>query len=1044
VGLRAFEADEWDRFFARSTWTKIVIANVVASRLTLLYGESGVGKTSLLQAGVEHELSESAANGGGGRGRSRLVPVVFRTWQGDPVVPLIARVWQASGSGGAPPETLLEALRSVAQERSCRVVLILDQFEEYLLYHGDHEGRDSLPAQLAPLLEEPRLAAAVLISIREDALSRLDSFKRAIPRLYDNLLHLERVDRASATEAITGPIDWYNRQGIHGEPVEIEPPLVERILGISAAGNGDAAGGATVEFAYLQLILERLWAEAQEHGTARLGLDLLERVPGGADEIVRDHVRRAVDELADEDRDLAAEVFRYLVTPSGAKIAYTVSDLAGLTAADPDRLERLVGVLSAQDTRILRPVGVLGSRGVESGVEIYHDKLAGPILAWRAEHLEQRAREHARAEERERAQLEKEEAERERKRRLRRIGLIAGLAALLILLFLGVQLLLQLNRNNELERSSRLANASAVQLDRDPELSVLLAKEAVEEDAREATVEALRAALVESRVRRVLPPAGRRPDLNSMALAPDDRTLVTGSNDGSVRIWDVATGELRAGPIPGPLKRAVSDLEISRFGDRFLTTVGATVDVRSLSDGELIDRVRAPGAQSAVDDADFNKDGTRVALAYLDGALLTWRSRPGDDPVTELGSVRKKATSVAISPDGRRVIATGEHEAKVFETGPSRKRGRRLVPSAVATASFSRDGEHVALVGLDGSVWLWDGKRGRRPRRLGRHAAAVNQVSFDSSGELVATGSMDQTARVWDVDSGRLLSVLGGHTSGLRGLAFSRDGRRLATTSIDGTVRLWLSTSGRQILVLRGHTGPVQRVFFAANGLVASLSRNERRARVWEIDPGRTAVADPSLEPDEPARPVSSAESAEGDVKAVAKDNTVRVSKLSTGTALATPAHVGVRHLAFSPDGLALVTSGHDSARVWDARTGRALAVLGEGANAVLSSTFSPDPQGRFVLDVSDDGCARLWLWGVGGGALAGRFPREGCDPDRAIRAARFDSSGGELIFTDDRGEVSTYECEVCGGADELLALASRRVTRELTPAEKETFGVED
>ena len=207
-------------------------------------------------------------------------------------------------------------------------------------------------------------------------------------------------------------------------------------------------------------------------------------MPGGADEIVRDHVRRAVDELADEDRDLAAEVFRYLVTPSGAKIAYTVSDLAGLTGADPDRLERLAGVLSAQDTRIRATSGRARLTDVESGVEIYHDKLAGPILAWRAEHLEQRARENARAEERQRAQIEKEEAERERKRRLRRIGLIAGLAALLILLFLGVQLLLQLNRNNELERSSRLANASAVQLDRDPELSVLLAKEAVEEDSR--------------------------------------------------------------------------------------------------------------------------------------------------------------------------------------------------------------------------------------------------------------------------------------------------------------------------------------------------------------------------------------------------------------------------------------------------------------------------------------------------------------------------------------------------------------------------------
>ena len=358
-----------------------------------------------------------------------------------------------------------------------------------------------------------------------------------------------------------------------------------------------------------------------------------------------------------------------------------------------------------------------------------------------------------------------------------------------------------------------------------------------------------------------------------------------------------------------------------------------------------------------------------MALAYQDGALLTWRSRPGDDPVTELGSVREKATSVAISPDGRRVVATGEHEAKVFETGPPRKRGRRIVPSAVATASFSRDGEHVALAGLDGSVWLWDGKQ-RRPRRLGRHAAAVNQVSFDSDGDLLATGSMDQTARVWDVDSGRLVSVLGGHTSGLRGLAFSLDGRRLATTSIDGTVRVWLSTSGRQILVLRGH-GPVQRVFFAGNGLVASLSRNEGRARVWEIDPGRTAVPDPSLGPDEPARRVSTAESAEGDVKAVAKDNTVRVSKLSTGAALATPAHVGVRHLAFSPDGLALVTSGHDSARVWDTRT-KTRWPCSERVRTRCSARPSPPTRGAASCSTSQTTAAP----GCGSGeSAAGRSP---------------------------------------------------------------------
>ncbi len=99
---------------------------------------------------------------------------------------------------------------------------------------------------------------------------------------------------------------------------------------------------------------------------------------------------------------------------------------------------------------------------------------------------------------------------------------------------------------------------------------------------------------------------------------------------------------------------------------------------------------------------------------------------------------------------------------------------------------------------------------------------------------------------------------------------------------------------------------------------------------------------------------------------------------------------------------------------------------------------------GRFVLNISNDGCARLWLWGVGGGALAGRFPGLECSAENPISAARFDADGDKLIFTDANDRVSTYDCAVCGGADDLLALADRRVTRELTPAERETYGVED
>ena len=153
--------------------------------------------------------------------------------------------------------------------------------------------------------------------------------------------------------------------------------------------------------------------------------------------------------------------------------------------------------------------------------------------------------------------------------------------------------------------------------------------------------------------------------------------------------------------------------------------------------------------------------------------------------------------------------------------------------------------------------------------------------------------------------------------------------------------------------------------------------------------------------------------------------------------------HTGSRDVEFSPDGGAIVTSGGDSARVWDPRTGRALAVLGEHARPVLRSTFSPDERGRFVLEVSRDGCARLWLWGVGGGALAARFPRVPCQElvrrrDERIVSARFASGGREIVLTDQAGRVRVYDCRICGGADELMALARQRLALARSGAGRE------
>src|SRR5262249_4041585 len=138
----------------------------------------------------------------------------------------------------------------------------------------------------------------------------------------------------------------------------------------------------------------------------RLRLETLEAL-GGAEQIVRTHLDSALRALPPDDREVAAAVFRYLVTPSGTKVAHTPADLAEYAALPESRVSEVLGRLSAGDVRIARPVG-------EGRYEIFHDALAAPILDWRAR--EARARIEA--------------ARDRRRRRLRRAAVAIGVLAL--------------------------------------------------------------------------------------------------------------------------------------------------------------------------------------------------------------------------------------------------------------------------------------------------------------------------------------------------------------------------------------------------------------------------------------------------------------------------------------------------------------------------------------------------------------------------------------------------------------------------------------
>jgi len=211
-GLAPFEDSDLDAllFFGRERESEVIAANLMAARITVLYGPSGVGKSSVLRAGVAHRL----------RREDGTEVAVFSTWTGDPVRSLIETV-------GGTGDSLADAFGEAAAYAGGDLYVVLDQFEECFLYQPRGGG---FAEQLAEVMRRPDLRVNVLIGIREDALARLDALKAAVPNLLSNRLRLERLDRVAGADAILGPVHRYNQLAERADAVSIEPELVDEVL----------------------------------------------------------------------------------------------------------------------------------------------------------------------------------------------------------------------------------------------------------------------------------------------------------------------------------------------------------------------------------------------------------------------------------------------------------------------------------------------------------------------------------------------------------------------------------------------------------------------------------------------------------------------------------------------------------------------------------------------------------------------------------------------------------------------------------------------
>ena len=382
-GLDTFTDSDEDAalFFGRDAEIDTVAHNLLAARLTVLYGPSGVGKSSLLRAGVVHRLTRAPADG-----PARTV-VLLDDWADDSADELLRQAGAATPDGNGRPESPdqpVEALERLADGVGVEFLFVLDQFEEYLNTHPAGRLDEILPE----LLHARGVPVRMLIALREDSMAGLDRFKGSVPELFENYLRLDRLSVAAALRAIEGPLARYNETA--PEPVELEEGVAEEVVrqlaGATAGLAREPAEQATTELrvepAHLQLVMQRLWTAEREQGSSTLRLATLERLGGGR-QIVQTHLRSAMDALPPGRQRLAFGVLNLLVTPSGMKVRHTAEDLAGYIGEPEPEVRGLLDQLAAPELRVLRVTTPPPDAPDATAFELYHDVLAGAVVDWR-------------------------------------------------------------------------------------------------------------------------------------------------------------------------------------------------------------------------------------------------------------------------------------------------------------------------------------------------------------------------------------------------------------------------------------------------------------------------------------------------------------------------------------------------------------------------------------------------------------------------------------------------------------------------------------
>ena len=273
----------------------------------------------------------------------------------------------------------------------------------------------------------------------------------------------------------------------------------------------------------------------------------------------------------------------------------------------------------------------------------------------------------------------------------------------------------------------------------------------------------------------------------ALAYLPDGRRIVTGSYDGTVKVWNMDNGE--------------QELE------------GA-----------------AMGHKSNISSLVVTRDGTKIVSGDDNGNIKVWNV---ESHVLVREWTQGRGYPIAISPDERLVAAGGASAIYTME-GRVVKNGIKL-NEMVWSVAFSPDGKKLACGNWEGNIYVYNVDNGTPILGpLEGHQSTTCYMLWSRDGRRIFSASWDNVIRCWNSDTGEQIGQpWTGHTHWIRALSLSPDGSILSSVSLDKTVRFWDVTSGHPIGQHLQHDHPLFAIGFSPSGEFVASAGRDGNLCVW-------------------------------------------------------------------------------------------------------------------------------------------------------------------------------------------------------------------